>query len=351
MIRLFLLYAILIFAKKAPKLIADLLKIDSKDGVGLKGLNIKNKMGEAALVGGAVKKGMNKLEGRTKGAIGGGISGFMNTKGDLKTKLKAAAAGSVKGGRQGAKTAGEQGSSKGTFANNYRDVKDIKRGGRPTIWDNIKGQTVGKISSKADEIIGKGGMTTTAAANAKEFGKLQARLQAMYGASKADKIMELYGINNTNFSDEIQYGKNKKILKGLTETLHDPNADQRYIKQNVLSERDKLYNNIADYNQRIQEAMNSHDSDLAAAITTKRDECLEKAVKKGVLRANPDLGIDAVNLTGADVNLGIVTDSKAAVNSLLADISVVTKKNKKALDAVTTEIEESGKPAEKIKEE
>ena len=99
MIKLFILYAILIFAKRAPKLISELLKLKG-DGVGLKGLSIKNKMGEAALVGDRVKKGMLYTEGRLKGAAGGAASGFMHTKGGLKAKLKGAKKGGITGGRR-----------------------------------------------------------------------------------------------------------------------------------------------------------------------------------------------------------------------------------------------------------
>ena len=95
--KILVLYAILIFAKKAPKMIADLLNIKG-DNLGLKGLSIKNKMGEAALVGDKVKAGMSQVEGGIKRAAGTG-------KELLKNKLTGGAgklmdlAGKTKGGQ------------------------------------------------------------------------------------------------------------------------------------------------------------------------------------------------------------------------------------------------------------
>ena len=138
MVKLFMLYAILIFAKRAPKLISELLKLKG-EGTGLKGLNIKNKMGEAALVGDKVKSGMNKLEGRTKGALGGAAAGFFGTKGGgLKAKLLGAGKGAITGGKKGAAQAAKNGNSKGTFAGNYKDVGKVARGGRDSFWQKGK---------------------------------------------------------------------------------------------------------------------------------------------------------------------------------------------------------------------
>lgn len=130
MVRLFILYAILIFAKKAPKLISDLLNLN-KDGesVGLKGLNIKNKMGEAALVGDKVKKGMMGIEGGIKKTAGIGR--------ELARKRLKAAFNPVKG-----KVKGVFGAMKGGFFG-----KDGGKGGfkaamlaghekaKKTLWD------------------------------------------------------------------------------------------------------------------------------------------------------------------------------------------------------------------------
>ena len=56
--RLLMLIAILIFAKKAPKWIGDMLGVE----VGLEGLSIKNKLGGMALFGGLVSKGIDSAK-------------------------------------------------------------------------------------------------------------------------------------------------------------------------------------------------------------------------------------------------------------------------------------------------
>lgn len=119
MIRLFLLYAILIFAKKAPKLIADLLKLDNKDGVGLKGLNIKNKMGEAALVGDKVKKGMMGAQGYLDAT-----GGFLYRKGmeKLKNLLSNSGNKAKEKGKSSLKNLKQNG-LKGVIADKKGDIK------------------------------------------------------------------------------------------------------------------------------------------------------------------------------------------------------------------------------------
>ena len=68
LLKLLMIIAILIFAKKAPKWIGGMFGLD--DGAGLGGLGIGKKLAGAALVGGAIGKGFNTV----KGGIGGGLS-------------------------------------------------------------------------------------------------------------------------------------------------------------------------------------------------------------------------------------------------------------------------------------
>ena len=193
MVRLFILYAILIFAKKAPKLISDLLNLN-KDGesVGLKGLSIKNKMGEAALVGDKVKDGMNRLEGRAKGVVGGGLGGlkagfgkgfaqgFKNTPGNLKDRLLGAGKNGLenglKNGKKGVLTGGKNGAAMAKQNKNTKDIfSDVKkavgktaRGGKDTIWDRTKNQISGRL-----ENFGAKGFSSLATARANEVGGLK----------------------------------------------------------------------------------------------------------------------------------------------------------------------------------
>lgn len=438
-----MLYAILIFAKRAPKMINELLKLKG-DGVGLKGLNIKNKMGEAALVGDKVKKGMTTLEGRTKGTLGGAAAGFIGTKGGLKAKLAGAGKGAITGGKKGAKIAKETGSTKGVFGKQYKDVAPIARGGQPSIWDRAKGKVGGFI----DKNINEKGFTSSAAANAKDFASLQKRLTAMYGADKANSMIKSLG--NINFSNGTEYAAARKKVKGWTDAFTSDkvgggfgvgDADSRYIKQNVLSERQKVFQKMSDYDQQIATQMQSlnpvtqqalanrdmatsqlsqideqmHQTDInletarnalanattdemrqraqvkideyttvkanlhsdqirlereiqsydvqlqsdssysstMQVINTLREEkqaSFDKAVADHVFEANGgsglDLGVDALTI-GEGANKRNIE----SLEDLIAIMDDASNKNDKALNGVTKEIEESGKPAEKVSDD
>lgn len=76
MSKLLLLFAILIFAKKAPKWIGDMIGIGDE---GLGGLGIGKKLAGAALIGGALNKTKHAMAGAGLGALRKGI-GFANAK-------------------------------------------------------------------------------------------------------------------------------------------------------------------------------------------------------------------------------------------------------------------------------
>ncbi len=75
-LKLLMILAILIFAKKAPKWIGDMIGLS--DGAGLGGLGIGKKLAGAALVGGMLGKGVDKLKSTTKG-IGRGAAAVAAT--------------------------------------------------------------------------------------------------------------------------------------------------------------------------------------------------------------------------------------------------------------------------------
>ncbi len=155
MIRLFLLYAILIFAKRAPKLITDLLNIKSEN-VGLKGLSIKNKMGEAALVGDKVKKGMMAAEGGIKKAAGASHqilkNALVNPNG-----VAGKIGGDIKNGwNNGWSNAKNNG--KGFFGKLGGAISNTAKEGKTTIWDdrkdnwgNFKGDVKAKLVDNAGD--------------------------------------------------------------------------------------------------------------------------------------------------------------------------------------------------------
>ena len=318
MIRLFLLYAILIFAKRAPKLITDLLNIKS-EGTGLKGLSIKNKMGEAALVGDKVKKGMLYAEGKTKGAMGGFASGLVNTKGGLAEKL----AGGLKGSITGAKTAGKEavikGDTKGLMKKGYSDVKPLARGGRPTLWDRAKGQindVTNKINSK--------GFTSLEKANLADFEKLKKKLTDMYGTKKANEM--LLSLGEIDFANGSRYDAVRSKLKGWTDdyNTHDnsslplKDADQRYIKQNILDARGKLYDKLAAYDSQIesvQQSINPLTQQLIAQKTTANAQL--DALNTQVRATQSELdGVDRRLITG-ELNSQQADDLKVALTEKL----------------------------------
>ena len=271
MVRLFILYAILIFAKKAPKLISDLLNLN-KDGesVGLKGLNIKNKMGEAAIVGGAVKKGMLYAEGRAKGRGAGFVGGFFNTKGNLKAKLVGGVKGAVEGGKKAGKQAVANGHTKGIMKEAYKKVSPLAREGRPTFMDNFKGQVDEKVSGFRNKFSGYGfnGFSSTEQSNQADFQKLKSRLISMYGMSRANEIINSIGPIDFAKGDEYQAARGK--LKKCTEAFDPANAskaDPNFVKQNIYEARKKVYEKINGYEQQILSAKQSIDPSTQQAIS------------------------------------------------------------------------------------
>lgn len=162
MLRLFLLYAILIFAKRAPKLIAELLKLKG-DNIGLKGLNIKNKMGEAPIIGNKVKEGMMGAEGGIRRAVGYGgqlLKDKLKNKGkNLADKTKVSRVGTamkkgwehggdnLKGKLSGALNAGNTAATRSWWSKDARDknLNSIKSGAAG-IPGKIKG-IPGKIKT------------------------------------------------------------------------------------------------------------------------------------------------------------------------------------------------------------
>lgn len=322
MMRLFLLYAILIFAKRAPKMITDLLNIKS-EGMGLKGLNIKNKMGEAALVGDKVKKGMLYAEGKTKGAMGGFASGFFNTKGSLAEKL----AGGLKGSITGSKTAGKEavikGDTKGLMKKGYSDVKPLARGGKPTFWDRTKAAVSGVANDFAQKhnLVG---FTSLEKANLDDYEKLKKKLTDMYGTKKAHEM--LLSLGKIDFANGSRYDAARSKLKGWTDaynTHDDPslplrNADQRYIKQNILDARGKLYDKLAAYDSQIesiQQSINPLTQQLIVQKTTANAQLDALNTQVSATQSELD-GVDRRLITG-ELNSQQADDLKAALTEKL----------------------------------
>lgn len=300
MVRLFILYAILIFAKKAPKLISDLLNLN-KDGesVGLKGLSIKNKMGEAALVGDKVKdgmnRGMNRLEGRAKGAVGGGLGGLKagfgkgfaqgikNThslkgalKGGLKGGLENGKKGILSGGKNGAAMAKQNKNTKGIFSDVKKDVEKTARGGKDTIWDRAKNQLSGKL-----ENIEANGFSSLATARANEVGGLKNSVKGMFGSKHADTINNaIYNPNGNILGNYLNGIKSKYMAAGMS----DQDASAK-----VAQLRNSMFDSNGDFDLTSDSAMDYIRNSY-----------------KGVADATNDLSIRKLGFDGAD---GLINDA------------------------------------------
>ena len=229
--RLFLLYAILIFAKKAPDMLKKLLNMKD-DNIGLKGLNIKNKMGEAALVGKHVKKGMTGIEGRAKGAVGGALGGLRaggGIKGTLKSALQgkdalkanlmekgqASAAGISKGFAKGKHDALQNGDTKGIFSGSYKDMGNIASGGRTSFFGKPK-DLLNQGDDKVTKAFGRLGgkyADPQGGENQLKLNGLKADLTKRYGADKANEMLkrgyvrleDKFGEGNVDLSNEAQF--------------------------------------------------------------------------------------------------------------------------------------------------
>lgn len=341
-IRLFLLYAILIFAKKAPKLIMDLLKIKG-EGIGLKGLSIKNKMGEAALVGGAVKKGMTAAEGSIKKTAGGALSGFLNTKGGLSARLAGAGKGAASGIISGGREALAKGDTKGMFTGAIKDVGNFARNGEPSLWSKAKAplqKISGNIESKGYNSIEQSRM--------KEAEAFKQRLTNMYGPAAAKQLL---GTLKVDFSDANSYSNYKDSLKKMTESTSGSYggfaANDLYTKENILKERNKALSAIENLSTQLNQALQSGDAELADAIKENMSKQFIKAQNKRLFDEYSNLNISAVELgKGVDSSGNPLTGddlTNSQLNYLRADLVNTVMKTKKAADAATKDIENSEK--------
>ena len=335
MVRLFMLYAILIFAKRAPKMISELLKIKG-DGVGLKGLNIKNKLGEAALVGDKVKKGLTKAEGGIRGAVGGAAGaatgGFgrafakswKDGKG-LKDSLKNGFSGGAKGFGKGFITGGKNGIAAGANAKDgnlkgiaskaYKQSGQVARGGADSVGQKLKN----RVNSVGEKVSAKGyGSLSIARSNEAE--KLKGELRGVFGAKGGGDIINAlmnkgYRGSDGNivsgediFNDSTAFNAFKKDLKGirgatsasdLVKAGIDPSAassllgeaDGLSLMENIHKERAKHLGNIQEYAQRYLNA-----PDGSAEKEALRTQMLKE------IKDNANLFAENAN---SGVNLGI----------------------------------------------
>lgn len=323
MVKLFLLYAILIFAKRAPKLITDLLKLKG-DGIGLKGLNIKNKLGEAPLVGDKVKKGMMAAEGSIKKTAGGAISGFVSTKGGLSARLKGAGKGAASGIISGGREALAKGDSKGMFKGAMKDVGNIARNGEPSLWQKVK-EPVQRFTGNIE---GKG-YNPIIQSRMKEAEEFKKRLSNMYGAANAQKML---GTLKVDFNDTSSYNNYKNNLKNMTK---DPtgsytvngetySANGLYTKENFLKKRNKVLSEIDVLSEQLLKAQQAGDTSLESSIRQSMTTKFDSAKKEGLFENVDALGIDAFNYGYDSKNIVIDPANPSAGRQIVTSWDPVT---------------------------
>lgn len=401
MVRLFILYAILIFAKKAPKLISDLLNLN-KDGesVGLKGLNIKNKMGEAALVGGAVKKGMTRAEGIAKGGAGGAIGGlnsgfwrgFINTPGRLKARLIAGGKQGVQKGMKGFVTGGKKGyamakqndDTKGVYSNAKKDVAKTARGGKNSMWDTLKNG----INAGIEKVEAKG-FSSLATARANEVDGYKSSVKGMFGSKHANTINNaIYNPNGNVLKKYLDGIESKYKAEGMNEndakaqvaqlrnSMFDQNGNFDLTKDSAMDYIKSSYKGVADATNvssilklgfdglKSSELINDADSlSLKQNILKQRDKVLTSVEKYDSQIANAKTMGDealAANITAKrdkllnesissglfEVNGGISSRNDIGIpeisnnkDNIRADIDSLIAKNSKMLSATEKDIQ------------
>lgn len=199
---LVMLFAILIFAKKAPKWIGGMIGVDG-EGSGLGGLGIGKKLGEAALVGGALSKGLesakkftgqkgkNFLANRARNTAAR-IGGMKEAHADNKRLKQNGVTGEAYKNEK--KSLWKQGRAAATRSRNEnwgKDsqglIKDISSGymsGRKNV--NEEAQTFNekmklKAEAKADKINAKAGNSAAARAKAIEIAANNKEARKLYG--------------------------------------------------------------------------------------------------------------------------------------------------------------------------
>ena len=194
--RVFLIIGILIFVKQAPKLLSDLFGIQG----GAFKLGIKDKLGEMAGIGGAVKKGLERAESATVGGTTGAL-----------------------GGAYGA----------------WRNKGSIKKGAFTGFWTGFKGSG-NQFGKQMQNIYSQGGGKGVAGAfgGQKWSDRMSDRYKDQYKDDYQDRILSARVNKETNFADP-----KSKIYPYYTDQFADLSAQkQREIdiaqQESIKAEKD-----------------------------------------------------------------------------------------------------------------
>ncbi len=238
-----IILGIFAFAKQAPKMISDLLGIDTG---GLK-LGIKDKLKASGFLGNAINNGIGRVVGATTGAVGAGISGFANGAGP---------AGFLYGAANGWKNKGMQ------FSKQRQDM-----------YSKLTGDYKGKVGLFGGQSFGTkifnrmGGLASEIAIDQRT-----AEIKA-YEDKRIKGEREAY--NEQINALKNQYSQEKSAYDAET--------------QNLLSNLTKKYNDN-------ESRFNANNSSQLASLTKKRDQ------EEAEFNRNRDLKI--ANLRKAQASTG-----------------------------------------------
>lgn len=235
--KLVMLFAILIFAKKAPKWIGGMIGVDG-EGSGLGGLSIGKKLGGMALAGGLATKGLEKAkQGLGKGAraLGGSALGSLGATSAARRIMrdKQKSQGSLK---DIYKNARDNGKSKKQALGSYfnegaKRMKDrAKAGIEGGKYGSREGLQAGANTKNAAEMAGLLGKTYSNMTNEAGHNGIKDKISAKFEDSTANAKIKAFGVSN---SEELRkLSENAEKIRKANKYRTEP------IKLNSNSERE-----------------------------------------------------------------------------------------------------------------
>ena len=231
-IELFMVLAILIFAKKAPKWLGDMLGLS--DGAGLGGLGIGKKLAGAALVGGALTKAGHAAFGAADNARKNLTKSMWQNHESKKLARKNTGGSMTRAAWNGLREARNGGSFKDKYSQLRKDYKNSLEGsksnflnaGKKNIASGIAGIiTGGQIGFSGKDLNDIRSQTSSASTDfTKEARPGYKPFSERISGKIADSVSGLtdYGYGNGNYRADL-----KKVIK-------DNDEAQQYYTSNVL---------------------------------------------------------------------------------------------------------------------
>lgn len=235
-VKIFAIVGLLIFAKKAPKWIGDIIGIKGDDGLG--GLSIGKKLGAMALAGGLAAKGLEKAkQGLGKGAraLGGSALGSLGATSAARRIMrdKQKSQGSLK---DIYKNARDNGKSKKQALGSYfnegaKRMKDrAKAGIEGGKYGSREGLQAGVNTKNAAEMAGLLGKTYSNMTKEAGHNGIKDKISAKFEDSTANAKIKAFGVSN---SEELRkLSENAEKIRKANKYRAEP------IKLNSNGERE-----------------------------------------------------------------------------------------------------------------